>query len=361
MNDIFSVIRPDGSTDPGTDPKLSAAVVLRMYRAMVETRVIDVQFERLQRQGRVGFHVGSTGEEAAIIGSAAAFDQEDWILPCYRELGAALWRGLPLQTFVHNMFGNAEDLVHGRQMPNHYTGRPYNYGSVSSPVGTQITQGVGIAWAGKLQGDRLAVGVFFGDGATSSNDFHAGMNFAGVFKTPTVFLCRNNGWAISVPAARQTASETLAVKGEGYGVHAVRCDGNDALATYACVREAVLRARDGTGPTFVELVTYRLGGHSTSDDPKAYRKSDEVDRWSKTDPLLRFRTYMTRRGLWNEDKDTALKREIEGSIRECVKVAEAAEAPALPTLFQDVYQEMPWHLSEQQETLLQGPRPPKSH
>jgi 2-oxoisovalerate dehydrogenase E1 component alpha subunit len=161
--------------------------------------VLDEALVRLQRQGRIGFHIGSRGEEATILGSAAALDDADWIFPCYREFGALLLRGMPLQSYLDNMYGNSNDPVKGRQMPDHYSGRPYNFGSVSSPIGTQMTQAVGFGWAAKMQGENLATLVYFGEGATSSSEFHNAMNFAGVYKTPTVFLCRNNGWAISVP------------------------------------------------------------------------------------------------------------------------------------------------------------------
>ena len=178
-DDIISVIAPDGTAPGEYDPKLSNEEILDLHKAMVRTRTIDVQLERLQRQGRIGFHIGSLGEEACILGSAAAMRKNDWIFPCYREFGALLHRGFPLQSYIDNMFGNADDIVHGRQMPDHYTGREYNFGSVSSPIGTQMTQAVGFAWAAKHRGDDVVASVYFGEGATSSNEFHTAMNFAG--------------------------------------------------------------------------------------------------------------------------------------------------------------------------------------
>ena len=157
--DVVTVIKPDGAADPSSDPGLTPAEAQSLYRGMVRTRMFDIQLERLQRQGRIGFHVGSLGEEACIIGSAAAFADDDFLLPCYREFGAILLRGLPLQTYLHNMYGNAEDIVKGRQMPDHYTGKPYHFGSVSSPIGTQITQGVGYAWASQLRGTPVALSL----------------------------------------------------------------------------------------------------------------------------------------------------------------------------------------------------------
>ncbi|MCS6797188.1 MAG: thiamine pyrophosphate-dependent enzyme [Myxococcota bacterium] len=355
-DDVVTVIGPDGQANPATDPRLGVEMERRLYTAMVRTRIVDQQLERLQRQGRIGFHIGSLGEEACILGSVAAFREQDWIFPCYREFGALLWRGMPLQRYVDNMYGNANDPVKGRQMPDHYTGRPYRFGSVSSPIGTQITQAVGFGWAARLRRDPIAVGVYFGDGATSSNDFHTGMNFAGVFRAPVVFLLRNNRWAISVPVERQSASRTLADKGIAYGVRAVRCDGNDALATYAVVREAVERAARGEGPTLVEMLTYRLGGHSTSDDPRAYRAQDEVEAWRRTDPLVRMRRRLEALGAWSEADEQRWRAEVEAELRACIETAERTPPPALSSMFDDVYAQRPWHLREQAESCERGPR-----
>lgn len=360
-SDVFTVIGPDGKANSETDPGLSRDLVRDLYRTMVRTRIVDEQLVKLQRQGRIGFHIGSLGEEACIIGSAAAFREQDWIFPCYREFGALLHRGMPLQSYVHNMYGNASDPVKGRQMPDHYSGKAYHFGSVSSPIGTQITQAVGFAWAAKLRSDPLAVGVYFGEGATSSADFHTGMNFAGVFKTPAIFLCRNNRWAISVPAERQTASKSFAGKGIAYGVRGVRCDGNDAIATYETVRRAVARATAGEGPTLIEMLTYRLGGHSTSDDPRAYRPDGEVEAWRRTDPIVRLRAYLDAIGAFDDAEQERLEQETREELRGCIERAEQTGPPALETLFEDVYRDKPWHLREQEEALLRGPRKEPHH
>jgi 2-oxoisovalerate dehydrogenase E1 component alpha subunit len=208
--DIVEVQREDGSLDPAHDPKLEPDFVLRLYRHMVFIRMLDERLVLLQRQGRIAFHIGSLGEEATVLGSAAALRDSDWIFPSYREFGAAIWRGMPLETYIHAMFGTGLDTAKGRQMPDHYGSRAAKFGSVSSPIGTQITHAVGFAWAAKMRRDPLATLVYFGDGATSSHDFHNGLNFAGVYRTPTIFLCRNNGWAISVPVEQQTASVSFA-------------------------------------------------------------------------------------------------------------------------------------------------------
>jgi pyruvate dehydrogenase E1 component alpha subunit len=266
--DVVRVLGSDGRAHPPTDPRLEPDRVLAIYRAMARARLVDAQLEKLQRQGRIGFHVGALGEEAAVVASTAALAPEDWVFPCYREAAALLYRGFPLQRYVDNMFGNQDDPVEGRQMPDHITSRELRYGSVSSPIGTQITHAVGLAHGIRLRKKQEVAAVFFGDGATSSNDFHAGMNFAGVWKAPVLFLLRNNRWAISLPSEKQTACKVLADKAAGYGIPAIRCDGNDALAVYSAVRQARDRALRGEGPTLVELLTYRKGSHSTSESSR---------------------------------------------------------------------------------------------
>jgi 2-oxoisovalerate dehydrogenase E1 component alpha subunit len=355
--DLLTVLGPDGRADPAADPRLDAQLVVRIYEAMLRTRLLDDRMLGLQRQGRISFHVGCRGEEAAIIASAAALRETDWIFPCYREVGALLWRGFPLASYLANMYGNSDDPVQGRQMPDHVTGKRYRYASVSSPIGTQIMHAVGFAWAAKLRRDDLVTAVFFGEGATSTPDFHTGLNFAGVFKVPTVFLCRNNRWAISVPSDKQTASATFAGKAAAYGLKGVRCDGNDALAVYRTVRDALERAQRGEGATMIELLTYRLGGHSTSDDPKAYRTPDEVEHWNKQDPVVRLRRHLEQIGAWSDKDELRVTSRFESEVKQCIEFAEQREAPPLESMFEDVYAERPWHLAEQSETCTRGPRP----
>jgi pyruvate dehydrogenase E1 component alpha subunit len=355
------VLGPDGRADPARDPQLDVKLVVRIYESMLRARLIDERMLALQRQGRVGFHVGYRGEEAAVIASTAALRDTDWIFPCYRELGALLWRGFSLETYLDNMYGNADDVVRGRQMPDHFTSKKLCYASVSSPIGTQITHAVGFAWAAKLRHEDVVTASFFGDGATSSSDFHAGMNMAGVYKAPTLFLCRNNRWAISTSNEQQTASESFAGKAIAYGIKGVRCDGNDALAVYRTVREAVQRASAGEGPTMIELCTYRLGGHSTSDDPKAYRSDDELEAYKKQDPIVRLRRHLEQLSAWSERDEKALVERVENELKTQIAASEQKAPPSLESLVDDVYAERPWHLTEQLETLQSGPRPKKGH
>jgi 2-oxoisovalerate dehydrogenase E1 component alpha subunit len=359
--EVVTVLDLDGRADPGRDPRLDLATARGIYTGMLRTRLIDLRLTKLQRQGRIGFHVGAEGEEAAIVASAAAMRAQDWLFPCYREVGAALYRGFSLQAYVDNMYGNANDVIKGRQMPDHITSREAHFGSVTAPIGTQITQAVGFAWAAKIKKEDLVAGVYFGDGATGSNDFHSGMNFAGVFRAPVLFLLRNNGWAISVPSQHQTASRTYADKGLGYGVPAARCDGNDALAVYATVQKAVERAAAGEGPTLIEMITYRAGAHSTSDDPTAYRDKAEVERQLRRDPLRRMRKYLEQQGGWSEQDEKRFTDEVSAELQACIDRAEAAPLPPVASMFEQVFERMPSHLTEQQRECVDGARARKNH
>jgi pyruvate dehydrogenase E1 component alpha subunit/2-oxoisovalerate dehydrogenase E1 component alpha subunit len=233
-------------------------------------------------------------------------------------------------------------------------GRSVNYVSWSSVIGTQLSQATGAALAAKLQKHDTVIAAYLGDGATSSADFHVAMNFAGVFKVPMVFICQNNHWSISVPTHQQTASESIAIKAKAYGFPGIKCDGNDAEVVYATVKEAVDRARAGGGPTLVECETYRIGAHSTSDDPTRYRDPNEVEVWKKRDPLDRMVKALQSRKLWSAAGDEALRAELLEEINAAIKEAEALPNPPMSTLFEDVYAEMPWHLKEQQAQFLEA-------
>lgn len=349
---MFSILSPDGDVNSEADiPALRLDQQLHLYRMMCLNRMVDDQMIRLQRQGRLAFYVGSRGEEEAIIGSAFALERRDWVVPCYRELGAALVKGFPLIDLFSQLFGTSRDLTKGRQMPNHYASHDLRVTSISSPVGSQIPHAIGLAMGARLAGRDDVALVYFGDGATSQGDFHVATNFAGVFKTPTVLFCRNNQWAISVPVESQTASRNMAVKAIAYGIEGVRVDGNDVFAVYDVTSKAVAKARRGEGPTLIEAVTYRRGGHSTSDDPNAYRDAAEVEPWAERDPILRFRLYLTRQGHWDDDKEQAQEEEIRAIIRSTLEEASSSAPPSLDTIFDDVYDEMPWHLREQMESV----------
>lgn len=347
------------------DVGLSVDELRRIMEMMIWNRELDERLTKLQRQGRIGFHIGSIGEEALMIGSAAAMRPTDWVAPCYREMGVALYRGMPLDKIVANMFGTADDPVQGRQMPCHYVDREHNFLSISSPVGTQITQAAGVGWAMRLRKSSDACAVYFGDGATSEGDFHTGMNFAGVYKAATVFLCRNNQWAISTPFEVQTASKTIAQKAIAYGMPGERVDGNDVLAVYEAVKEAMDRARSGGGPTLLELLSYRVGAHSTSDDPRAYREQSAVDPWAAKDPIERFRKVLNEKKAWDPSEDERIKKTITDRLAAAIEKAEKTPEPNISSLFGDVFEQPPWHLEEQQaeleQTLAEGYVPNKGH
>ncbi len=347
-----SILLPDGKVQNGQKvPSIDPGGLLRLYRVMVLNRRVDERMIKLQRQGRIGFYVGSMGEEATIVGAAFALEPEDWIIPCYRELGAALLRGFSLFELCCQLFGNEQDTIKGRQMPNHYGSPELRFGSISSPVGNQIPHATGLGLAARLKGTGDVALAFFGDGATSTGDFHAALNFAGVFKAQTIFMCRNNQWAISVPSQAQTASESLAIKAQAYGISGVRVDGNDVFAVYSATKEAADKARRGEGPTLIEAVTYRLGGHTTSDDPRLYRDDEEVESWKSKDPLLRFRSYLMDVGHLTEETETKLEKELKNEIETALSKAEKIGPPAVDTMFEDVLDDMPWHLEEQREEI----------
>lgn len=345
---LYRVLSDDGGTLPGS-PAIAPETVARAYREMRRLRLIDARMIALQRQGRVGFYGACTGQEAVPIGAALALASDDWVFPALREQSIMLVRGFPLARFIAQVFGNSGDVLKGRQMPSHHSGRQVNQVSWSSCIGPQIPHAVGAAWAMKLRKAKsIAIG-FMGDGATSQPDFHAALNFAGVHKTPCVLVCQNNQWSISVPVARQTASATIAVKGRAYGVPSARVDGNDLLAVYAAVGRAAERARRGDGPTFIEALTYRIGAHSTSDDPTRYRTDAEVAAWQKKDPLDRLRRHAVHLGLTDDAKDSALDEELGAEIAAAVREVEDLPPPDRASLFEDVYAELPWSLREQRD------------
>ena len=341
------VLRDDGSADPSR-VTLPQAELLRLHRLMLLSRELDERMVALQRQGRIGFYVGAVGEEATVLGTAAGMEERDWVFPCYREHAVALLRGLPLRDFVCNLLGNAGDPARGRQMPCHETWRPGRYASVSAPIATQLPQAVGAAWAARLKGDDVVALTWFGDGATSAHDFHTALNFAGVRKVPVVLACRSNGWAISTPRELQTASETIAQKAVAYGIRGERVDGNDLLAVHEATRRARARAAAGEGPTLLECVTYRIGPHTTSDDPRAYRSDDLVAPWRKRDPIARLGAYLARTGALTETAAAALRESVREEVQRAVEQAEAMDPrPPLESLFEDVYAEPLWQQRQQ--------------
>lgn len=314
---------------------------------MALSRSTDERCLTLQRQGRIGFYAPLLGQEAAQVGSALALTAEDWIFPAYRELAVALVRGVPLQAIVDQLIGNSADLTKGRQMPNHFGFREFRFVTASSPIGTQITQAVGTAMAAQRRKESIVTVPFFGDGATSSNDFHAGMNFAGVYRTPTIFFCQNNQWAISLPRDKQTRSKTLAEKAEAYGFPGVVVDGTDLRAVYAAVATARTRAVRGEGPTLIEAQVYRLGPHSTSDDPKRYRTDAEVAAWKARDPLARLKSELMSAKLLDEATDQKIWDDARAQVAAAVDAGEKTPPMAPTSIFDDVFAALTPRLEEE--------------
>jgi pyruvate dehydrogenase E1 component alpha subunit len=321
------------------------------YRSMVLARAVDERCLSLQRQGRIGFYVPMQGQEAAQVGAAWALDPQDWIFPAYRELGLALARKVSLLELFKQFIGNSGDLLKGRQMPNHYGYRARHFVVASSPIGTQITQAVGAAMAAHYRGQSIVTASFFGDGATSSNDFHAGMNFAGVFRAPTIFFCQNNQWAISLPREKQTRSATLAEKAGAYGFPGVVVDGMDLQAVFGTVAAARQRAVAGEGPTLIEAQVYRMGPHSTSDDPRRYRTEAELQHWKERDPIARLKHFLVTSGSLTEKLDQEIWEAAKGEVSATLKQAEAT-APLDPyTFLEDVFAQPTPQLRAEREEL----------
>jgi len=358
-DDLRRVLDENGAPLPGARiPSISDATLSRMFEVMLLTRIIDDRMSRLARDGGAAFYRKSIGEAASHF-AAAPLRDSDWVFPSYREHGVWLWRGYSLQQYVDQLLGNAGDPSKGRQTPTHHAARWLNLVSISSPVGTQIPQATGAAYAARAQGKDDVVMTFFGEAATSTGEFHVGMNFAAVWKAPCVFVCRSNGWT----GARRGAGRTFAYKALGYGMPGVRVDGNDALAVWQVASEAIDRARGGGGPTLIEALTYRIQGHTSSGDPALYRKEDPPENepespaaWQRRDPLRRLRGYLQHRALWSTAWEAEIAERCAQQVSDALAAAEAKPAPAVETLFDDVYEQLPWHLREQRAELLALPR-----
>lgn len=346
---VLSYLNPQGELSADCTTPIEPAELIKAYRTMALTRYIDDRMITLQRQGTISFAMSSLGEEACAVASAAALQRQDWMYPQYREAGIFFWRGGTAKQYIHHMFCDASDFSRGRQMPNHFGSAELNIVQVSSPIGTKIPHAAGCGYAMKL-GKQDAVAIcYFGEGASSEGDFHVGINFAAVRKSQAIFFCRNNGYAISTPAREQFASDGIACKGVGYGIEALRVDGNDFFAIYAGVAKARRLCLEGKGPVLIEAMTYRIGAHSTSDDPSLYRSDEEVKAWQAKDPLARLRLYLESQNLWDASQENTLWQEISQEVEEAIKEAKSSPKPPLHSLVDDVYFEVPLSLEKQFE------------
>jgi pyruvate dehydrogenase E1 component alpha subunit len=326
--------------EPGMATKLGpnwADTVAKAYRWMILARALDARMQGLQRQGRVGFYGAATGQEAVNVAAGLVGLPEDWVFPGLREQLVALVRGYPLVDYAHHLFADDLDAGRGRNMPCHPTARGVRYVSMSSVIGTQVSHAVGAAYAARYRREPGAVLAFFGDGATSANDFHGGMNFAGVFRLPVVFCCTNNQWAISVPVSRQTAVQSLATKAGAYGFPGLWVDGTDFVSVYSELAAALQTAREGQGPTLLEFVLYRMTAHSSSDDPTRYQPADWAARATAHDPVGRLEGWMATHGLLDAERQAAVRAEVEAQVKDAVEIAEATPPPRPESLTEDVY------------------------
>jgi pyruvate dehydrogenase E1 component alpha subunit len=341
----LQVLDEHGNCDRSLRPSLTDAQIQTLYESLVFARVFDEKAFKLQREGRLGTYASILGQEAAQVASAFALEPGDWMFPSFREAGASFVRGLPPSMIFQYWAGDER----GSRIPEGQNDFP-----ITIPVATQIPIGAGAAWGAKLRGDKIAVLVYLGDGATSKGDFHEGLNFAGVFSLPAVFFCQNNQWAISVPLKRQTAAPTLAQKAIAYGFPGIQVDGNDVFAVYKATHEALARARTGGGPTLIEAVTYRIGDHTTADDASRYRSPEIVEQWKKKDPIDRLIRYMISQGLWDEAYGQQTVAKARERVEAAVKEFEAIAPPDPRDMFRFTFAEMTEELREQMEGWLSG-------
>lgn len=342
------------------DPRLSPETLLKILRTMALTRAFDERLYRAQRQGKTSFYMKCTGEEATSVSAAAAMQGDDMVFPSYRQQGILMWRGYPLVEMVNQIYSNAGDKLKGRQLPIMYSVPELSFFTISGNLTTQYPQAVGWAMASAIKGDTRIASCWCGEGSTAEGDFHSAMTFASVYNAPVILNVVNNQWAISSFSGFAGAERTtFAARALGYGIAGLRVDGNDALAVYAATRWAAERARANKGPTLIEHFTYRAEGHSTSDDPSAYRSAQESAEWPLGDPIHRLKQHCIALGIWDEERHAAMDLELAEMVKQATKEAEKNGVlghgmhQPFETMFEDVFEELPWHLQEQMAQALE--------
>lgn len=338
----LTVLSPDGKiVNEEAMPELDDDQLRELMRRMVFTRVWDQRAVSLQRQGRLGFYAPVSGQEASMIGSQFVLDKGDFILPGYRDMPQIVWHGYPMyQAFLYS-----KGHQHGGQVPE-----DVNVLMPQIIIGAQIVQSTGVAMGLKMKGTNNLAITYTGDGGSSQGDFYEGMNFAGAFNLPVIFMVQNNGYAISTPVNKQTAAESLAQKGIAAGIRSVLIDGMDVLAVAKATQEAAAYARAGEGPTLIEAITYRYGPHSMSgDDPTKYRDKEEEEKWKEVDPLIRFRKYLEEKDLWTEADEEKTIEEARETVAEQIKKAESVEKMTIPGLIDSMFEHTPADLEEQKK------------
>ena len=348
---IFRILNWDGELLPGVaEPDVDRETQIKLHREMIRLRVIDTVMNQAQRINLISFYMTSFGEEAIHFGTVGALRPDDEIFAQYREQGVLLWRGFTIRDMCDQCVSNHLETGKGRQMPVHYAGIDYHAQTISSPLATQLPQSVGYAYALKQQGSpRIAV-TYFGEGAFSEGDSPSALNFAGVLRAPVLFVCRNNGYAISTRATEQYAGDGVASRGVAFGLETYRVDGNDLLAVYTCTRLVRERMAKDPQPIMIEFLSYRLGHHSTSDDSTSYRPKDEIEYWRmKADPIVRYQRYLEKKGWWSQSEHDELTRETTREVRQSLNAASKVPFAKPSDMFVDVYDQVPSHIAEQQQ------------
>ena len=355
---LIRVLNADGQAVGPWAPNLTPDQLREGLRAMTLTRAFDRRMYQAQRQGKTSFYMKCLGEEAVAVAQALALDKGDMCFPTYRQQGLFIARGCPLVDMMNQIFSNEKDALKGRQLPVLYSSREHGLFTISGNLGTQFSQAVGWAMASAYKGDDKIASAWIGDGSTAEGDFHHALTFAAVYRAPAVLNVVNNQWAIS--SFHGIAGDEVAPfasRGIGYGLPALRVDGNDFLAVYAASAWAIERARNNLGATLIEHFTYRAEGHSTSDDPSRYRPAEEAARWPLGDPVKRLKDHLIAIEEWSEDQHTALETELTETVRAASKEAEShgtlagGSRPPIGTMFEDVFKEMPWHIREQRKQM----------
>ncbi|MEP7222646.1 MAG: thiamine pyrophosphate-dependent enzyme [Novosphingobium sp.] len=361
--DLVRVLSDDHRACGPWDPRLDPDTLRQMLRTMALTRAFDSRMYRGQRQGKTSFYMKCTGEEATSVAAAMALASDDMVFPSYRQQGILIARGYPLIEMINQIYSNRADRLKGRQLPIMYSSRDCSFFSISGNLATQYPQAVGWAMASALRGDTRIAASWIGEGSTAEGDFHAALTFAAVYNAPVILNVVNNQWAISsFSGFAGSERTTFAARAVGYGIAGLRVDGNDALAVYAATRWASNRARLNMGPTLIEHFTYRVEGHSTSDDPCQYRSALEAGDWPLGDPVTRLKMHLITLGEWSEDQHAAMDRELAETVKAATKEAEKSGVLGhglhhpFHTMFEDVFEELPWHLEEQAEQAIRERR-----
>jgi len=341
--EYLQVMDESGNVDEALMPKISNDEIKKAYEMLVLIRVFDQKAFNMQRQGRLGTYIQFKGQEACQVGSAMALQDDDWVFPMYRNSGLLIARKHPIVQILQYWNGDER----GVRAPENINNFP-----IAIPVGTHVIHAVGAAWAAKLRNTKQVTITYFGDGATSKGDFHEAMNFAGVFGTPTVFICENNQYAISVPRPKQTHSDTIAQKAIAYGVEGIQVDGMDIFAMHKAAKDAIDKARAGKGPTLIEAFTYRMCDHSTSDDASRYRSKEELESWAKKDPIDRLEKYMRKKGLLEDTYKQKVLEQSQQIIEKAVTEFEKIQPPDPKDMFKYVYAEMTQQQKEEMEDIL---------